>query len=108
MRQYGDLVGTIQSAGAPPVPHMTTRTPPGDGLQAEAPAAVELPPHPPAARHRLPRLLGDPLLDLAHGVEGAERGAGFGLGHEGKTAGNTASALAISAAASIVSQTITA
>ena len=70
--------GTIHAVGSPPVPYMTTRTPPRGRLDTEAPTAK---PAPPAARHRLPPLFGEPLLDPADGDIGAERGAGFGFGY---------------------------
>jgi hypothetical protein len=59
-------------------PRLTATAPDG---AAPSPAAA-LPKPPPAAfRCRLPGLLGDPLFDVGDGVEGAQRGACFGLRH---------------------------
>jgi hypothetical protein len=58
----------------------------GDGLQQQAPALE--PSYPPAATtwQPFPGLFGKPLLNVAHGVEGAEHGAGFGFGQGGRIA----------------------
>ena len=52
----------------------------GDGFHPEVPALEPLP-HPPAAWDRFPALFRDPALDLAHGHEGAQCGAGLVLRH---------------------------